>query len=84
MDGFAVAHNIDLDVLSLSRFCNFIWWWLTREASSNEVEKFKTRLWRPPKGEVVTHKESPWSPENENSAFASLKTTLTGSGSTDK
>ena len=84
IDGYAAGHGIELDDLSLSRFCNFVWWWLTREAPQSEVDKFRARLWRPPAGEVVTHKASPWNPENENQAFAQLKQALTGSSKSSK
>lgn len=54
---------------------DFVWWFLTRNADPNEIEKFKARLWRPPKG-VEPPPESPWSAENEMRNFRSLQAAL--------
>lgn len=63
----------DLRRLPLDRFCNFIWWWLTRNASSNvDVEKVRLALWRPPPG-TRPDPRGPWGAEAEKSAFAALK-----------
>lgn len=74
MDGHAVGHGLgDLRDLPLDRFCNFIWWLFTHRGSESDKNKFRARLWMPPKGQVVTDPRSPWAPENESKAFASLK-----------
>lgn len=80
IDGLAASQNMpDLRTLSQDRFDNFIWWWFTRNASEQvEIDKFKSELWRPPPGTKVTHRNSPWSPENETSALADLKASLGG------
>jgi hypothetical protein len=77
VDGYAVAHGLPpLGDLPQGRFMSFMWWYLTRNASSQtDVEKFRTRLWRPPPGVVPTG-PNPWSPENEQSAFAAFKAGL--------
>lgn len=74
LDGYCVAHNVpDLREMELDRFCNFVWWWATRNAQDQqEIEKLRAQLWRPPPGQVP-HPESPWSPENESKAFSSFK-----------
>lgn len=60
--------------MDLDRFCNFVWWWITRNASeAKDVDKVRARLWRPPAGEAVTHSQSPWSSDNETRAFAAFK-----------
>lgn len=63
----------DLDVDAL---CSYVWWYFTREADQDERAKFEARIWRPDTAEAQTKpipKESPWSAENEMSAFAALK-----------
>lgn len=78
MDGYAASLNMpDLREMELERFCNFIWWWSTRNASEPaEVDKFKAQLWKPLPGEAVKDKESPWSPESEANAFSAFKKQL--------
>lgn len=59
--------------LPLDRFCNFIWWWATRNATDEqEIDKLRAQLWRPPPG-VAPHPDSPWAPEAEAQAFAAFK-----------
>lgn len=62
-----------LDELPIDRFCNFIWYMMTKNADEREREKIKSRLWMPPRGEVVEHPNSPWSRENETNALAAFK-----------
>ena len=74
IDGFAVSQNMPpLQRLPLSRFCNFVYWWATRNGEDTDRQKFDSRLWRPPPGEVA---RGPWAPEAESSAFAGLKAGL--------
>lgn len=76
IDGFAVSRGMaDLRELPLDRFANFIWWFLTRNASQEDRERVRNRIWQPPKGELPPAK-SPWSAENETKAFRALKQTL--------
>lgn len=79
LDGWAVSRNMpDLRDLPLDRFCNFIWWWATRNASQqSDIERFRITLWRPPP-RVAPDPRSPWSRENETGAFAALKAGLSG------
>lgn len=76
VDGYGVGHGFDPLELEFQRLLNFTWWWATRNAASDEVDKFRNRLWRPPPRTEVTHEKSPWHPENENKAFQSLKNAL--------
>lgn len=77
MDGYAVGHGLaDLRDLPIERFCTFVWWLWTRNGDEKDRAKFKARLWQPPKGKAVTDRRSPWSPENESKAFASLQSAL--------
>ena len=49
--------------------------WATEGAQSEaDVKKFEAALWRPPVGVAPTR--GPWSPGEENRAFASLKAAL--------
>lgn len=71
-----MAHNIpDLRTLPLDRFCNFVWYWATRDGEQKEIDKFRAKLWLPPKG-TEPPKKSPWSPEAEMAAFAAVKQAL--------
>ena len=76
VDGFALAQSMpDLRETDLDRFCNFIYWFMTKEADSESVEKFRAKLWQPPVG-MVADKRSPWSPEAETSSFSSVRASL--------
>lgn len=72
IDGWAVAHNMpDLEDIPLRRLCNFIWWFVTRNAEKQaDVDKFERRLWMPPPGEVGM---GPWAAEAEQAGLLSLK-----------
>lgn len=65
----------DLRSLPLDRFCNYVYWMATKESTATEVDKFRARLWRPPKG-ATPDQRSPWSEVNETSAFQGLKAGL--------
>ena len=59
----------------MDRYFAFIWWFLTKDGETADVEKFKQKLWMPPaymKGKPIPA-ASPWSAENETRAFAALK-----------
>jgi len=75
-DGWAVSRNIPpVGTLPIARFCNLVWYWLTyRAESEKDVSKIRNTLWRPPPGHVPT--KGPWSPEEETSAFQSLRKAL--------
>lgn len=62
-----------LDDLPVKRAVGFIWWFMTKDADTEARDKFKMRLWVPPKVDKPIPKESPWSAENETRAFQSLK-----------
>lgn len=75
IDGYAVSRGLGpLGELSIERFANFIWWWATHGAESKEKDKFRARLWQPPKG--VVPEKGPWSAEEETKAFSALKKSL--------
>lgn len=65
----------DLEDLPLDRFCNYVYWSATRNSSQVDIEKFRARIWRPPKGEAADER-SPWSEKNETGAFQALKAGL--------
>lgn len=78
LDGYAVSRGLPrLGSLPVDRLCNFVWWWITRNASEEaEVEKVRTSLWTPPVGWEQPIEVGPWSAEEETSAFAALKASL--------
>lgn len=77
LEGYAVAHGMDeLGELPLWRMTAFVYWYWTRNMSEEkDLQQFRSRLWQPPKG-TAPDERSPWSPKNEQHAFASLKATL--------
>lgn len=53
--------------MPLARFCNLVWWWITRNAETEaDIEKLREQVWRPPEGE---RGEGVWSAEAETAAF---------------
>lgn len=76
LEGYAVGHgqNVPLHRLSLRQLCSYVEWMAIRNMSSpEEVDTFKSKLWRPPTGYTGPVTEGPWSPEAENSQFQALK-----------
>jgi hypothetical protein len=73
LDGYAVAHGMpDLMDLKIDRFCNYVYWMLTKGYSETDMASFRSRLWQPPIGEIADVR-SPWSAENENAALSAFK-----------
>lgn len=71
LDGFSVSRNMpNLEDLPLDRFANFVWWYLTKDLDHTNVEKFRARLWQPPKGQ---RGQGPWAPNAETAAFKALQ-----------
>lgn len=62
-----------LQDMTADAFSAFVWYMLTRNVDQDESTKLRARLWRQPKGQVVTDPRSPWSRENEGAAFAAFK-----------
>lgn len=78
MQGFAVSQNMpELGDLTIPRLESFLYWYFTRNADHSDVEKFRARLWIPPKGEKAPD-DSPWSAKNERQAFKSLQMQFSG------
>lgn len=61
----------DLGELPLYRLCNFVYARIMAGGDEKHQERFKARLWMPPKGEEPDAR-SPWSAENETKGFAAL------------
>jgi len=80
LDGYAVAHGMpDLRDLPLDRFCNFVWYMLTRNSEKKDVDQMRAKLWvPPPKSTAPIPKNSPWSAEAETAAFKAVRAQLTG------
>lgn len=80
LEGWATSRNTDLMELPIHRMLNLIYFWATRNAQDEQtLAKFDRKLWLPPKG-AEPPKESPWSAENETSAFKALKAALQPDG----
>jgi len=75
IDGYAVSRGIDLEKLRLDKFTNFVWWMSTRNAEQADVQKMRSKLWMPPKGEAPAP-QSPWAADNETAAFKALKASV--------
>ena len=80
LDGYAAAHGMPaLLELTLDRFCNFTWYMMTRYAEKKDLDQMKAKLWAPPPGwREPIPANSPWSAENEQSAFAAAKAMVKG------
>ena len=76
LDGYAAAQNLpNLQEMDLSRLCNFVYWYVTKDAAKESIDKYNAQLWMPPKG-IEPDERSPWSPENEAKAFSALSASL--------
>ena len=75
LDGHMIGHGspFSLGDLPIDRMIAYVWWFFTREASDEERKKFEAKLWMPPTKDTPIPKQSPWSAENEMSAFSALK-----------
>lgn len=73
-DGWAAARKVDPVELRPGRLLNLIWHWATEGGDPKEIQKFRLRVWQPPKNVEVT--SGPWSAEAEMGAFSSLKAQL--------
>lgn len=78
LDGYAVAHGMDdLRNLPLERFCNFVWYMLTRNSEKKDVDQLRAKLWvPPPRAAVPIPANSPWSAESETAVFKAVKAQL--------
>jgi hypothetical protein len=78
LDGYAVAHGMeDLRTLELDRFCNFVWFMMTRHAEKKDADQMRAKLWvPPPKATGPIPRNSPWSAEAETAAFKAVKAQL--------
>ena len=71
-DGWAAAQGVDPIDLPMDRFCNLVYYWLTRGADPRRRDEIDRTLERPPAGATATLDDSgsPWSAESELSAFS--------------
>ena len=80
LDGYAVAHGMkgDLRDMPLDRFCNFVWFMMTRNAEKKDIDSMRAKLWvPPPKSAAPIPRNIPWSAEAETAAFKAVKAQLT-------
>jgi len=74
-DGWAWARGVDVVELEVGRLAHLVQFWATEGAESEaDLRKFEAQLWVPPAG--VVPDRGPWSPEEENRAFAALKSSI--------
>lgn len=79
VDGYLIGHGSPpLRDLHVDDALAFIWWFFTREAEKDEVDKFRVRLWIPPTPTTPIPASSPWSAESETRAFAAFKAETMG------
>lgn len=76
-DGWAASRNIDPLGLPIDRMLSMVYFWATQFADEKETRKFDARLWIPPKDEEIPA-QSPWSAENERSAFSAFSREISG------
>lgn len=62
----------DLRDIPLQRLLNFAYWKFTEHGDQQWIDRFRSRLWMPPKGEMPDER-SPWSATNESAGFAALQ-----------
>lgn len=72
-DGWAQTQGVSrIPALPIDRFCHLVWFWMTQNAEKeSDIDKMRSKLWRPPVGTVPT--KGPWTPEAETASFMSLK-----------
>lgn len=75
LEGHLVGHGspYGLNDLPINRVAALVWWFMVKDADSTEREKFRAKLWVPPKTTDPIPVNSPWSAENEMAAFAAVK-----------
>lgn len=72
-NGWAIAQGIDLVELPLDALLDLTYYWLTKDAEEEDVEKLYSRLWMPPpNAKPSVLKDSPWSDEATRSSFAAF------------
>lgn len=74
LDGHATSQGLpELGKMPLGRLCNYIWWWVTRNADEEQYEKARRKLWIPPKGEAG---QGPWAADEETRLLRAAKAAL--------
>lgn len=76
-DGEMALQGFDPLDLPFDRFISLLYAWMTKDLDEAGLAKFDAQLWQPVKG-VEIPAESPWSPENEQKAFAAFKSSVQG------
>lgn len=72
-NGWAVSQGLDLLELPLDALLDLTYYWLTKDATEDDVEKLNAQLWLPPKRlNKPLPKSSPWSDEATLASFAAL------------
>ena len=71
-NGWAVSQGLDLLELHLDALLDLIYYWLTKDATEDDVEKLNSQLWLPPRSAAKKPlpKSSPWSDDATLASFA--------------
>lgn len=69
----------ELEELSLPRFCNYVWFMVSKNKEEQDRKTLHAQIWRPPTTGEPIPESSPWSAENENKSLAALKSSAGGS-----
>jgi hypothetical protein len=73
INGWALSQGVDLHDLHFDGLLDLTYYWLTKDAEEEDVEKFDSRLWLPPKNvKPEALKDSPWSDEATRASLAAF------------
>jgi hypothetical protein len=71
-DGWCASRNVEPNELSIERFCNLVQFWVTRNMTKEDLDKFLVDLSRPPTGagsQQLHAASGSWSRESELAQF---------------
>jgi len=72
-NGWAVSQGIDIIELPLDALLDLTYYWLTKDAKEEDVEKLDAQLWLPPKAaKPAALQNSPWSDEATKASLAAF------------
>lgn len=78
-NGWAVAQGVSPLELHFDELLDLTYYWLIKDAGEEEeVEKFNSRLWMPPKKAKVTAADSPWSDAATKASLAAFAEGMAG------
>lgn len=72
-DGWCASRNVDSLELPIDRFCNLVYYWVTRNMKEDDRDGFDRRLSRPVAGtgaQGIREASGAWSRESELAQFS--------------